>query len=65
MVKIFSAADLVEAAVRTGRPDEAATAAATLRGWANHVQAPWALALVARCDGLLDPADADGHSPPR
>ena len=56
VVKIFSAADLVEAAVRTGQPDEAATAAAMLRGWANHVQAPWALALVARSDGLLDPA---------
>ena len=54
VVKIFSAADLVEAAVRTGRPEQAAAAAATLRGWATHVQAPWALALVARCDALLD-----------
>jgi DNA-binding CsgD family transcriptional regulator len=61
VVKVFSAADLVEAGVRTGRLDEAKGAAATLRGWAAHMRAPWALALAARCDGLLDQRDADAH----
>ncbi|MBJ7340217.1 helix-turn-helix transcriptional regulator [Mycolicibacterium sp.] len=56
VVKTFAAADYVEAAMRVGQPDRAEQAALTLRAWAAHVQAPWALALAARCDALL----ADG-----
>jgi DNA-binding CsgD family transcriptional regulator/tetratricopeptide (TPR) repeat protein len=60
VVKTFAAADFVEVAIRVDRPDRAEEAAATLRGWASHVGAPWALALSARCDALL--ADgADEH----
>ncbi len=54
VVTTFAAADRVEAAMRVNRPDQAAAAAITLRAWAGHVQAPWALALAARCDALLD-----------
>lgn len=56
VVKTFAAADLVEAAIRIDKPGHAAEAASTLRGWAAYVEAPWALALSARCDALL----ADG-----
>jgi len=56
VVKTFAAADRVEAAMRVDRPDCAEEAATTLRAWATHSQAPWALALAARCDALL----ADG-----
>jgi DNA-binding NarL/FixJ family response regulator len=56
VVKTFAAADYVEAAMRVNRPDRAEQAAMTLRAWATHVKAPWALALSARCDALL----ADG-----
>jgi DNA-binding NarL/FixJ family response regulator len=56
VVTTFAAADFVEAAIRVGRPERAEEAAVTLRGWASHVGAPWALALAARCDALL----ADG-----
>ncbi|MFB4280498.1 AAA family ATPase [Nonomuraea sp. MTCD27] len=57
-VKIFAAADLVEAAVRTDRPDRAMAALDLLRGWAGPSRAPWAHALVARCRALVEGADA-------
>ncbi|WP_043618979.1 helix-turn-helix transcriptional regulator [Nonomuraea candida] len=54
VVKIFAAADLVEAAVRTDRPERAAGALELLRRWAEPSRAPWAHALVARCRGLVE-----------
>jgi DNA-binding CsgD family transcriptional regulator len=53
VVTTFAAADLVEVAIRAGRPDRAEVAADALRAWASHVRSPWALALAARCDALL------------
>src|SRR5262249_58902249 len=58
----FAAADLAEAADRAGRPEAALAAVARLERWATAVSAPWALALVARCRGLLASGDAAaGH----
>jgi len=56
MVGIFSAADLVEAAVRADRPAAAGPALARLAAWTGHTGSVWGQALVARCRGLL----ADG-----
>ena len=53
IVGVFSAADLVEAAVRTGREAEARGALARLAAWAAHPGSGWGRALVARCHGLL------------
>ncbi|POM26772.1 putative HTH-type transcriptional regulator [Actinomadura rubteroloni] len=52
-----SIADLAEAAVRLGRPDEARPAAVRLRAWADATGQPWALALALRCAALLDDAE--------
>jgi len=58
----FAGADLAEAAVRAGRPGAALAAAARLERWATATAAPWGLALVARCRGLLSDGDtAAGH----
>src|SRR5262245_35711734 len=54
----FAAADLVEAAVRAGRPDAAPAAVDRLEGWAQATNPAWGLALVARCRGLLSDGDA-------
>jgi len=59
MLAIFSAADLVEAAVRTDEPAVARQAFGRLSAWAAHTGSPWGTALVARCRGLLS-ADDDG-----
>jgi DNA-binding CsgD family transcriptional regulator/tetratricopeptide (TPR) repeat protein len=62
VVKMFAAADLVEAAVRTGRDTRARAVTATLQSWADHVGVPWALALAARSQALLaDGEEADAH----
>jgi DNA-binding CsgD family transcriptional regulator len=62
MVNVFAAADLVEAAVRTGQTAPARAALARLEAWTAHSGAPWASALVGRCHGLLtDGDDADQH----
>jgi len=62
LVATFAAADLVEAAVRAGRPAAAPAALAGLEGWAHAAAPAWGLALVARCRGLLSDADAAaGH----
>jgi ATP/maltotriose-dependent transcriptional regulator MalT len=55
--------DLVEAAVRAGRPDVAQTALLALERFAERGTAPvWALALRARCRGLLSAgAAAERH----
>ncbi|GIJ60968.1 helix-turn-helix transcriptional regulator [Virgisporangium aurantiacum] len=57
MVGIFSAADLVEAAVRTDEPATARQALGRLETWAAHSGSAWGSALVARCRGLLDADD--------
>ncbi|GLY97875.1 helix-turn-helix transcriptional regulator [Actinoplanes sp. NBRC 103695] len=55
MVGVFSAADLVEAAVRTGDEATAREALARLSAWADQTGSAWGLALVLRCRGLLAP----------
>ncbi|MEU7749794.1 AAA family ATPase [Nonomuraea sp. NPDC049158] len=62
VVALCAAPDLVEAAVRAGRADLAAGAAATFEGWAAVVERPWADAIAARLRGLLAEGDeAGGH----
>ncbi|GIJ50301.1 LuxR family transcriptional regulator [Virgisporangium aliadipatigenens] len=62
VVAIFSAADLVEAAVRTDRLDLAHHAVERLASWAGHTGSVWGAALVARGKGLLaEGSAADRH----
>ena len=49
-----STPDLVEAAVRLGRPEEAAAPLALFETWSRNIAQPWATALVHRCLALLD-----------
>ncbi len=59
---LTSTPDLVEAYVRTGRDESARTAFAILDGFARPGAPTWALALAARCRGLLaDSGDAEGE----
>jgi DNA-binding CsgD family transcriptional regulator len=51
------APDHVEAAVRLGRPDRAADAAARFSRWAPLVGQPWATAVQARCQALTASGD--------
>ena len=57
LVTVFASADLVEAAVRAGRPDHATAALATLEDWASHTGAISTRALTARCRALLSTND--------
>lgn len=50
---IASLPDLVEAAVRSGRPERGADAAAWYREWSAQVRLPWAEAVALRCAALL------------
>ena len=60
IVAVFSAADLVEAAIRTDRLAVAARAAARLEAWTVHTGSVWGRALLARCRGqLAAPEHAD------
>jgi DNA-binding NarL/FixJ family response regulator len=60
-IALTSAADLVEAAVRSGQDDVARAAYATLEQAALSNAATWELALAARCRGLLSTdGTADG-----
>ncbi|WP_141578728.1 LuxR family transcriptional regulator [Actinomadura sp. WMMA1423] len=54
---MLSAADLVEAAVRAGRPERARAAYEELSAWAETSKQPWALAVALRCEALLDDAE--------
>ncbi|WP_149261693.1 helix-turn-helix transcriptional regulator [Actinomadura sp. K4S16] len=54
---VLYAADLVEAAVRAGCPDQARTAYEDLSAWAEASKQPWALAVALRCEALLDDAE--------
>jgi DNA-binding CsgD family transcriptional regulator len=58
IVSLFATGDLVEAAVRAGRPDAAAPALPALEGWARSTGSPSSLALLARCRGLLATGEA-------
>ena len=49
-----STPDLVEAAVRLGRPEEATAPLALFETWSRNIAQPWATALVHRCRALLD-----------
>jgi DNA-binding CsgD family transcriptional regulator len=49
-----STPDLVEAAVRLGRPDAAAEPLALFETWSRNTGQAWATALVHRCRALLD-----------
>ena len=61
-VKIVSAPELVEAAVRTNRPGSAQAALLEFERFARETAPPWALALVARCRGLLSAGEvAERH----
>ncbi|MDL4813576.1 LuxR family transcriptional regulator [Actinomadura opuntiae] len=55
---IASLPDLVEAAVRAGRPELGREAADWYAGWARQIGRPWAEAIALRCTALLDPGDA-------
>ncbi|MEV6526639.1 AAA family ATPase [Longispora sp. NPDC051575] len=50
--------DLVEAAVRLGRPERARAPLARFERWAAHTGQPWAQALVHRCHALLTSDEA-------
>jgi DNA-binding CsgD family transcriptional regulator len=58
MISMFAAADLVDAATRTDHLEAAQNALLPLQAWAANTTAPWAHALVARCQALL--AEDDG-----
>jgi DNA-binding CsgD family transcriptional regulator len=61
-VKLVSAPELVEAAVRADQPATAEAALAAFEPYARETAAPWARALVARCRGLLaGRVAAEGH----
>ena len=54
-----STPDLVEAAVRVGRPEEAAAPLALFETWSRNIAQPWAAALVHRCRALLNGDERD------
>ncbi|WP_067459742.1 helix-turn-helix transcriptional regulator [Actinomadura macra] len=54
---MLSAADQIEAAVRSGRADQARPVFARFRAWAEAGKQPWALAVALRCEALLEDAD--------
>ncbi|WP_173390630.1 helix-turn-helix transcriptional regulator [Actinomadura litoris] len=57
---IASLPDLVEAAVRLGRPERGRDAADWYREWSSQVREPWVEAVALRCAALLGPdEDAD------
>ena len=60
-VLVRAVPDLVEAAVRAGRPDRARAHEARLQGWASCAGTPTARALALRCRGLLDEDGAERH----
>lgn len=53
LVTLMSTPDLIEASIRTGRPDDAQAAYVILGGFAAPGAPPWALALAGRCRGLM------------
>ncbi|TDB79821.1 LuxR family transcriptional regulator [Micromonospora sp. KC721] len=57
LVTVHSLPDLVEAAVRAGQPELGRRAAGQYADWADHIAHPWARAIAARCQALLDGAE--------
>jgi DNA-binding CsgD family transcriptional regulator len=57
MVSMFATADLVDAAMRTGREPSVEPALARLDVWAANTAAPWTHALVARCHAQVTADD--------
>jgi DNA-binding CsgD family transcriptional regulator len=57
-VKVVAAPELVEAAVRAGQTAIAQAALVEFERFARETAPPWALALVARCRGLLSAGEA-------
>jgi DNA-binding CsgD family transcriptional regulator len=57
-VKVVSAPELVEAAVRASQAATAEAALAEFQRFARGTASPWALALAARCRGMLAAGDA-------
>ncbi|MFV2176517.1 AAA family ATPase [Actinomadura sp. LOL_016] len=51
---VLAAADLVEAAVRSGAPERARPVHDRFTAWARAANQPWALAVAARCEALLN-----------
>ena len=61
-IALCAAPDLIESAVRAGRPDDARAAWARLERFGGPDAPSWALPLVARCGALLaPPAARDRH----
>ncbi|WP_169815558.1 helix-turn-helix transcriptional regulator [Nocardia inohanensis] len=58
----LAAVDLVEAATRAGRFDEATDYADLIRAWALRTRAPWAIAAAYTCNALLSEDDKADHS---
>ncbi|MEU4829792.1 AAA family ATPase [Streptosporangium sp. NPDC023615] len=60
---LSSLPDLVEAAVRLGRPERAEEPYRWYQGWADQVRRPWAEAIALRCRALLagDDEEAGEH----
>lgn len=61
-IAVAATGDVVEAAVETGNMTTAHDAVEALARFANDTSARWALAVAARCRGLIaDTGDVDGH----
>lgn len=56
-----STPDLVEAAVRVGKPGAASEPLDRYEQWVGHVDQPWARAVLHRCRALLTDDDADAE----
>ncbi|WP_433330366.1 helix-turn-helix transcriptional regulator [Spirillospora sp. CA-294931] len=59
---IASVPDIVEAAVRCGRPDRAREAATWFHEWATQINRPWAKAVALRCQALTETGEQAGAS---
>src|SRR3954452_16457846 len=57
-IALCAAPDLIECAVRAGRPDDARAAWSRLQRFGGPHAPAWALPLIARCDALLAPPAA-------
>jgi DNA-binding CsgD family transcriptional regulator len=57
VIALIAAPDRVEAAVRSGRRDDATAALAPYEAWAADTGTPWARSTVARCHALLAAGD--------
>jgi DNA-binding CsgD family transcriptional regulator len=53
--------DMVEASARSGELDRAREALAGFEPWASYTGQPWALAVAARCRGLVSPPEHAGQ----